>query len=131
MRYNKNSHSVYSLHFHLILVIKYRRKVLDDNISGELKIIFEKIGQKYGVCIEEWNHDVDHIHVLFRGTTKADFCAFIDSYKSCSSRIIKEKYPKIKTKLWKSYFWSPSYCLITTGGASFEVIEKYIESQGE
>lgn len=131
MKYSRNSHSVYLLHFHLILVVKYRRKVINDSISNDLMIIFTQIGQKYGINIEEWNHDVDHVHVLFRGTAKADFCAFIDSYKSCSSRVIKEKYPAIRTKLWKSYFWSPSYCLITTGGASIEVIKKYIESQGE
>lgn len=131
MKYDKNSHSVYLLHFHLILVIKYRRKVIDENISNALKSIFINIGLKYWIQIEEWNHDIDHIHVLFRGTTKADFCAFIDSYKSCSSRVIKEKYPIIKTKLWRSYFWSPSYCLITTGGASIEVVKRYIESQGE
>jgi len=131
MKYDKNSHSIFLLHFHLILVVKYRRKVIDDGISNALKIIFSNIGLKYGIYIEEWNHDIDHIHVLFRGTTKADFCGFIDSFKSCSSRIIKKKFPEIKTKLSKSYFWSPSYCLITTGGASIEVIKKYIESQGE
>ena len=131
MKYDTNSHSVYLLHFHLVLVIKYRRKVIDDSISDAFKSIFAKIGKKYGIYIEEWNHDIDHVHVLFKGTTKADFCACIDSYKSCSSRLIKEKYPIVKTKLWKSYFWSPSYCLITTGGASLEIIKKYIESQGE
>jgi len=131
MKYDKNSHSIFLLHFHLILVVKYRRKVINDEISNVICNIFSNIGSKYGIFIEEWNHDVDHIHVLFRGVTKADFCGFIDSFKSCSSRIIKEKFPHIKTKLWKSYFWSPSYCLITTGGASIEVIKKYIESQGE
>ena len=108
MKYSRNSHSVYLLHFHLILVVKYRRKVIDDSISNDLLIIFTQIGQKYGINIEKWNHNVDHVHVLFRGTAKADFCAFIDSYKSCSSRVIKEKYPTIRTKLWESYFWLPS-----------------------
>lgn len=131
MKYDRNLHSIFLLHFHLILVIKYRKKVINDEISNALKSIFQQNGIKYGIFIEEWNHDVDHIHILFRGTAKADFCAFIDSYKSCSSRIIKEKFPDIKTKLWKSFFWSPSYCLISTGGASIDVIKKYIESQGE
>jgi len=131
MKYDRNSHSIFLLHFHLILVIKYRRKVINDEISNALKSIFQQICVKYGILIEELNHDVDHIRILFRGTAKADFCGFIDSFKSCSYRIIKENFPDIKTKLWKSFFWSPSYCLITTGGASIDVIKKYIESQGE
>ena len=36
-----NTHSVFSLHYHLILVVKYRRKVIDDTISQRLKEIFE------------------------------------------------------------------------------------------
>ena len=31
----------------------------------------------------------------------------------------------------KEYFWSPSYCLITTGGAPLEVIKEYIQTQGK
>ena len=30
----------------------------------------------------------------------------------------------------KEYFWSHSFCLLTTGGAPIEVIRKYIENQG-
>ena len=34
-------------------------------------------------------------------------------------------------KLWKEYFWSQSFCLLTTGGAPIEIIEEYIETQGQ
>ena len=37
----------------------------------------------------------------------------------------------IRKKLWKEYFWSRSFCLLTTGGAPIEIVRKYIESQGE
>lgn len=37
----------------------------------------------------------------------------------------------MKKFLWKEYFWSRSYCLITTGGATIDVVKKYIENQGE
>ena len=38
-----NNHSVFSLHYHLIFVVKHRRKVIDDTISQRLKEIFEYI----------------------------------------------------------------------------------------
>ena len=38
---------------------------------------------------------------------------------------------EIREKLWKEAFWSQSYCLLTTGGATIDVIRKYIETQGE
>lgn len=37
---------------------------------------------------------------------------------------------EICDKLWKDSFWSDSYFLTTTGGASIEVIKQYIEQQG-
>jgi len=45
--------------------------------------------------------------------------------------LIKKEFPEIKKYLWKEYFWSRSYCLLTTGGALIEIIKQYIESQGE
>lgn len=51
--------------------------------------------------------------------------------KSASSRLIKKEYPQIRQKLWKEYFWSQSFCLISTGEANIETIIKYIERQGE
>ena len=47
-----------------------------------------------------------------------------------SSRLIKKEYPSIKEKLYKEFFWSQSFCLLSTGGASIEVIKEYIETQG-
>ena len=37
----------------------------------------------------------------------------------------------LKNYYWKSAFWSRSYCIISTGGATIETIEEYIQSQGE
>jgi len=130
MDFDSNTHSVFRLNYHLVLVIKYRRKVIDDEISNRLKEIFEYISPKYKIVLEDWNHDIDHVHLLFRGSPNTEISKFINAYKSASSRIIKNEYPIIRKQLWKEYFWSRSYCLITTGGAPIEVIKKYIENQG-
>ena len=131
MKLDNNAHSVYLLYYHLIMVVKYRRKVIDDDISARAKEIFEYIDPNYGIVLEEWNHDIDHVHVMFRAQPKTEISKFINAYKSASSRLIKKEYPQIRSILWKEAFWSQSFCLITTGGAPIEVIRKYIESQGE
>lgn len=130
MELDSNNHSVFLLNYHLVLVIKYRQKVIDDNISNRLREIFEYIAPKYNIILEEWNHDKDHVHLLFRGSPNSDISKFINAYKSASSRLIKKEYPIIRNQLWKEYFWSRSYCLITTGGAPIDVVRKYIENQG-
>lgn len=126
-----NNHSVFAIHFHLILVVKYRKKVINDEISERLKGIFRSIEGNYNIALEEWNHDIDHVHILFRSEPNSNISKFINAYKSASSRLIKKEYPSIRSRLYKEAFWSQSFCLISTGGASIETIKKYIESQGE
>lgn len=127
---DNNNHSVFAMYYHLVLVIKYRRNVIDDEVSNRLKEIFENIQLSYNITLQEWNHDKDHVHVLFKAEPNSELSKFINAYKSASSRLIKKEYPKIRNKLWKEFFWSRSFCLITTGGVTIDVIRRYIENQG-
>lgn len=131
MELDNNAHSVFLLYYHLVLVVKYRRNVFNDEISNRAKEIFEYISPNHNITLQEWNHDKDHVHILFKAHPKSEISKFINAYKSASSRLLKKEFPKIRTKLWKECFWSQSFCLLTTGGAPIEVIRKYIESQGE
>ena len=117
---DSNAHSVFLLYYHLILVIKYRKKVLNEHIAPN-----------YHITLEEWNHDQDHVHIMFRAHPKSELSKFINAYKSASSRLIKKEYPEVRQKLWKEMFWSKSFCLLSAGGAPIEVIRQYIETQGE
>ena len=128
---DNNNHSVFAMYYHLILVVKYRKKVFDDSISDYARSIFEKIAPSYNISLLEWNHDVDHVHIMFKAQPNSELSKFINAYKSASSRLIKRDFPELSNKLWKEYFWSQSFCLLTTGGAPIEVIKKYIETQGE
>ena len=131
MKLDTNLHSVFLLNYHLILVIKYRRKVLDDTISLRAKEIFEYISPRYNIKITEWNHDRDHIHILFSGHPNSEISKFINAYKSASSRLLKKEFPEIRKALWKDKFWSQSFCLLSVGEAPLSVLKRYIESQGE
>ncbi len=131
MKLDSNNHSVFLLHYHLVMCIKYRRKVINDSISDRLKDIFVDIAPNYGVELIEWNHDVDHVHLLFKAKPNTEISKLLNAYKSASSRRIKNEFPSIRKYLWKEYFWSKSYCLVTTGGAPLEVVKQYIENQGK
>lgn len=109
MDLDTNAHSVFSLHYHLILVVKYRRQVFTDEISNRAKEIFEYIAPTY----------------------KIELSKFINAYKSASSRLLKKEFPTIRQKLWKEIFWSRSFCLLSSGGAPIEIIRQYIETQGK
>ena len=84
--YDYNAHSVYLLYYHLILVVKYRRRVFDKAISDRAKEIFLYIAPNYGITLEEWNHDGDHVHIMFRAQPKSALSKFINAYKSATRR---------------------------------------------
>ena len=50
---DSNAHSVFLLYYHLILVIKYRKKVLTDPVSDRTREIFEYIAPKYHISLIE------------------------------------------------------------------------------
>ena len=130
MDLDTNNHSVFLLHYHLVLVTKYRRQVIDDEISEFAKDTFIRIAESYHITLVEWNHDKDHVHIMFKAQPKTELTKFINAYKSASSRLIKRDFPRVKQFLWKEMFWSKSFCLLTTGGAPMDVIKKYIQNQG-
>ncbi|MGE7215364.1 IS200/IS605 family transposase [Priestia koreensis] len=130
MKLDSNNHSVFLMYYHLVLVVKYRRNVIDDTISDYAKDKFVSLSKNYNIELVEWNHDIDHVHILFKAHPNTELSKFINAYKSASSRLIKKEFPLVQKKLWKEMFWSRSFCLLTTGGSPIEVVKKYIENQG-
>ena len=108
-----NAHSVYLMYYHLIMVVKYRRKVINDPISERAKEIWEYIAPRYGIVLEEWNHDIDHVHVMFRAQPKTELSKFINAYKSASSRLLKKEYPEIREKHLAVVVFCTTRCLMT------------------
>lgn len=66
MKLDSNNHSVFLMYDHLVLIVKYRRQVSDNEISEFAKDMFIGIGSKYKISLVEWNHDKDHVHILFK-----------------------------------------------------------------
>jgi putative transposase len=128
---NKSCNAVFSLCYHLITIVKYRKKVfIKEDIILDLKSIIEKISNNFDVEIIEQECGVDHLHLLFRAKPTLDITKYINILKGHSSRKIREKYKDfLKDKLWGDSFWSPSYFLATTGNVTIDILKDYIENQ--
>ena len=132
-KFSKNSHSVYTLNYHLVQCIKYRRKVFSfEEIIDELKQRTKNIATSYGVEIIAIETDLDHVHILFNAKPQTDMMKFLNNWKSATSKVLQRKFhEQIKHKLWNHKFWSDSYCLITTGQTTLDQVKKYVENQNE
>ena len=96
--------------------MKYRKDVIDDTISDYAKDKFISLSEKYNITLVEWNHDMDHIHILFKAHPNRELSKFINAYKSASSRLIKKDFPSgskkvmernvlVKKFLFIDYWW--------------------------
>jgi len=131
-KFDKSSSSVYTLNYHLIICIKYRRKVLlNEKIINELKERTKKIAKGFDITIINQECDKDHTHILFKATPKTNLVKFINALKGATSNAVRHRFPEIKKKLWKDMFWSKSYCLITTGQTTLDQLKRYVKSQGK
>lgn len=45
--YGRNNHSIYKLHYHLVIIVKYRRNIIDDSRGEFLKSEFKKLGDTF------------------------------------------------------------------------------------
>lgn len=63
---DSNNHSVFLLTYHLVLVVKYRREVINNEIAIRIHEIGKYIGKNYNITFLEYNYENDHIHILFK-----------------------------------------------------------------
>jgi putative transposase len=130
-RLDKGCHSVYSLQFHLVLVTKYRKKVLVGKLAQRLKEIVEEVAKHFRVRIIEQETDKDHIHILFSGRPTLTLSRFVNSLKSVTSRKLRKEFPEVmKKELWGGKFWSQSYFIASVGQVKPEDVKRYVQSQG-
>ena len=133
IEYHSKAHSKFLLIFHLILVCKYRKKLLSDsNISRKIKEISEEICNRHNTKILKMETDKDHIHYMLEiipNTNLADLVKTIKSYTTF--HIWRNFQNKLSMEFWKEHtFWTDGYFLTTIGNVSQKVLEKYIENQG-
>lgn len=130
--YNRNRHARYKLTYHLVVVTKYRKKCISESMMKRLREITDSLFEKWNCQVIEMNGEEDHIHILFDAPPQINLANTINSYKTVTSRYIRKEFSQeLSPFYWKPYFWSRSYMILTTGGATIDVIKKYIEDQGE
>lgn len=127
---DKGAHSVYSLYYQFVQVVKYRKKVfVNDAIVDLLNTETREIAHTFDVDILDMECDKDHSHMLFRASPWLNIPQFINAVKTITSREIQRNFPDLKKELRKGKFWSPSYFLATSGQVTPDVLNKYADSR--
>ena len=130
MKLFKNRHSVYNLNYHIVLITKYRHDCINNELFQSMKSTIKRLMESCDGCILEINHNTDHIHILLSIPPQISPSEAVRSIKSTTSRVVRRDFPEYLTKYyWKDSFWSDSYLVLTTGGATIDIIKEYISNQ--
>lgn len=125
MRFHHNV--TYITHYHVVWCPKYRRKVLVNGIDERLKQIVQDVCVERDAVLEEIEVMTDHIHVVVSCDPQFVIHRLIRLIKGRSSRVLRQEYPHLKTRL--PTLWTHSYFVATVGGAPLEIVKQYIEGQ--
>lgn len=121
---------VYNINYHVVWSVKYRRKVITQEIETYMKDLFIEIGKEkeFEVVIMEVGEN-DHVHVFVSAHPKVAPSYIVKMLKGISARKLFMEFPELKKVLWKNHLWNSSFYIETIGSISEDVIKKYIGNQ--
>ena len=123
---------VYSIQYHIVWCVKYRKKILTPKIENKLIEILNKIANDNNFQILECNGDLDHIHLLVNCSPQHYIPDMIKALKGVSARLLVKEYGnELKKQLWGGHLWNPSYFIATVAENTETQIRNYIKSQKE
>jgi len=127
--YNKTSHAVYDVKYHIIWVTKYRYKVLGGEIGKRLRELIRQGCEARGITIVSGNISGDHVHLLLSCPPSMAPSKIVQYLKGRSSRLLQEEYQWLKKRYWGQHLWARGYFCATVGSVTEETIKAYVENQ--
>lgn len=123
---------VYSLQYHIVWCVKYRRKIITSTVEKSLLSIINKIADDNNFKIIEMNTDMDHIHLLIDCSPQHYIPNVMKALKGVSARLLMKQYgDSLRHQLYAGHLWNPSYFIATVSENIEEQIKEYIHKQKE
>ena len=114
--------------YHVVLLPKYRRKVLYGKVRRRIGEILRDLCRQKGVGLVEGKAMPDHIHMLVSVPPKYSIAMTIGYLKGKSAVRIHRQVLGTKGTLFGRSFWARGYC-VSTVGLDEHQIRQYIKEQ--
>jgi putative transposase len=127
--FNRGSHAVYDLQYHVVWTTKYRYKILRDKIAERLRELLRQGCSAHGITIIRGSVGRDHVHMLLSCPPTLAPSKILQYLKGRSSKMLQEEFPELKKRYWGQHLWAAGYFCRTVGAVTDEIIKEYIEQQ--
>lgn len=129
MELKRNSNAVYLLNYHIILVVKYKKKIFVNNeIIERAKELMRKISTENDVEVINQECGDDHIHLMVSAKPTLQLTKYINLLKGHSARALRKEFD-FSEQLYGDSLWSDSYYIATCGNVSLDTLYNYIDNQ--
>ena len=123
-------HSIYSIHYHLVLATKFRRRCINNELAEFLESEYRRLLESWNCELIECNGEPDHMHLLISAPPNIQPSKMVNSLKTATSRLARKQFHDYLCQFyWKPVFYSRSYCLVSCGGAPLSIVKQYLEQQ--
>ena len=130
MAYRTNSlaHTKWLCKYHIVIVPKYRRKIIYYEYRKDLQDIIRTLCRYKQVEIIEGHMMPDHVHLLLSIPPRISISSFMGYLKGKSALMMFDRHANLKYKFGNRHFWAEGY-YVTTVGLNEATIKKYIQDQ--
>jgi len=127
----KGAHCAWQIHYHSVFPVKYRKALLDDEVTAMIRETAVEIAERFPIELEAIGTDKNHIHLLRSAHPKMAPGRIVQIFKSITAREIFRRKPAVKRILWGGEFWTDGYYVATVGErANWQTVERYVQRQG-
>jgi putative transposase len=108
----------------MVFCMKYRKRLLNNDIANFLKNICSEIGERYSFEFDAIGCDGDQVHLFVGAEPKNSPSRVMQIIKSITARKIFKEYPEIRKQLWGGELWSDGGYIRTVGdGTTSDIIK--------
>lgn len=131
-KYRSSRRAVFNLTVHIVIVTKYRRKVINAAMKQELEVVFNSVLHSWDSELIEFNCESDHAHLIVSYPPHKLLSSLIANLKATSSKTMWRKFESVVSKVYykkKKVFWTGSYFVSSCGGVTLDILRKYVQNQ--
>ena len=127
--YKRGSHTIFSIHLHIVWVTKYRRKILRGDIANRVRDIIREECRKKKVDILKGHVSSNHVHVMVSIPPQVAVSRLVQQMKGKSAYLLLAEFSQIRKQFWGRHVWARGYFARSSGNLTDELIKAYIENQ--
>ena len=132
MGVQKSNHCVYDTHYHVVFPVKYRKALLQKDVTAAIREIAGEITERYDIAFEQLGTDDNHIHILCSFHPKLSGGDVVRIFKSITAKQLFRRFPDLRRDLWGGEFWADGYYLATVSEkGNWATVERYVAQQGK